>query len=159
MAIASLTNQLSQDYLRQVFEYREGALYWKHDPHKDARWNSRLAGKRAGCRQPNGYDSIYLNPNMRNGLSKSRNFGVHRLVYCWHYGENPPQIDHINGDRADNRIENLRAALPYQNAANNGGYKHNTTGCPGVRKHRDGGYEARISFAGKRHRIGSFATL
>lgn len=45
-------------------------------------------------------------------------FLAHRLVYAYHTGCWPDQIDHINGVRSDNRIENLREATSRQNAIN-----------------------------------------
>ena len=151
---------IPQGHLKEIFEYRDGHLYWKHDPHQNNVWNAQHAGKRAGYLEPRlGYVIVCINPNSRNGLDKPTNIGAHRLIYCLHNGVYPPQVDHINGDRADNRIENLRAAEGHQNAANRRKQSTNTTGVPGVRLHRDGIYEARIQFAGKRHQIGSFKTL
>ncbi|ARW58995.1 hypothetical protein HOU71_gp34 [Pectobacterium phage Clickz] len=43
---------------------------------------------------------------------------AHRVVWYLHTGEWPTQVDHINGDRRDNRIENLRAVTNQQNAFN-----------------------------------------
>jgi len=48
----------------------------------------------------------------------NRYFFAHRLIYFIATGEEPDYIDHINGDRSDNRIENLRAATNSQNMAN-----------------------------------------
>ena len=48
-----------------------------------------------------------------------RSYYIHRLVWLWFHGEFPTgQIDHINRDRLDNRIENLRDATASQNRAN-----------------------------------------
>lgn len=43
---------------------------------------------------------------------------IHRLVFLYHHGYVPEQIDHINGIRHDNRIENLREATAKQNSYN-----------------------------------------
>jgi len=150
----------SHQYLRDVFEYENGSLYWKKDDHQRKQWNAQHAGKRAGYREKlTGYESVCIAPNDRNGLDKARPFQLHRLIFCWHHGYYPEQVDHIDGNRADSRIENLRAAIPYQNAANHGPYSTNKTGCIGVRKRGNGKYEARVSFARKRHHVGSFATI
>jgi hypothetical protein len=53
-------------------------------------------------------------------------------VWLWHGRELPALIDHINGDRGDNRIENLRAATPSQNVCNTKIKSTNTSGVKGV---------------------------
>lgn len=153
----SLAQLIPEAHLREIFEYRDGALYWKFDPRRRPQWNGQFAGARAGYQEKNGYRAVYFNASERNGLKKSRPIAAHRLIFCFHHGYYPPQVDHINGDRGDDRIENLRAALAYQNAANI--ERAGPTGCPGVRRRQDGRYEVRVSFAKKRHQIGSFTTL
>lgn len=151
---------IPQDHLREIFSYENGQLFWKHDPHQRKQWNKQFAGKRAGWLNAKlGYVVVCIRPNERNGLDKVRCIGAHRLIFCLHNGHYPPQVDHINGDRSDNRIENLRAALSHQNAANRSKQSTNTTGVPGVRLHKDGHYEARVQFGKKRYQVGSFKTL
>jgi len=50
----------------------------------------------------------------------------------YHHGVVPEQLDHINRDTSDNRIENLRPANICQNARNRGLFSNNTSGCKGV---------------------------
>ena len=57
---------------------------------------------------------------------------VHRLIWMWVYGEEPEQIDHINGDRQDNRLENLRNVDPLTNQRNRTKNKNNSSGFNGV---------------------------
>ena len=58
---------------------------------------------------------------------------AHRLAWFFVYGEWPQkQIDHINGNKSDNRISNLRLATASQNLSNKGITKSNTSGYKGV---------------------------
>lgn len=43
---------------------------------------------------------------------------LHRMIYLWHHGHLPKTLDHIDGDRANNKIENLREATQQQNCLN-----------------------------------------
>jgi hypothetical protein len=77
-----------------------GRLYWLPRPF-DKRWSAQYAGREAlRTIGENGY---------RMGSVHKRNFYAHRVIWALHYGEWPASwIVHANGDRADNRIENLR---------------------------------------------------
>jgi len=61
---------------------------------------------------------------------------VHRLIFLLEYGYLPPEVDHINGDRQDNRIENLRPATRSENQCNRPALASNTSGYPGVSWHK-----------------------
>lgn len=63
---------------------------------------------------------------------KSKRYLAHRLAWFMVHGQWPAEIDHINGDKADNRIGNLREATRAQNMANAGTPSHNTSGVKGV---------------------------
>jgi hypothetical protein len=82
---------------------------------------------------------------------------VHRLAWELHYGSPPSgQIDHVNGDKLDNRIENLRIATPLENGRNK---RMNSTkvGAKGVfrARHR---WRAHIYVVGKCVELGCFDT-
>lgn len=74
-----------------------------------------------------------------------RSYLAHRMAWlCW-YGHWPSLVDHINGDRRDNRICNLREATRSQNKANSRVSKHNQSGLKGVGFHPSSGlWRARI---------------
>jgi hypothetical protein len=74
-----------------------------------ARTTGRTAGSRSGTRHPSGYRRVKW---------CGRWYREHRLVYWLHNGYMPVQVDHINGIRDDNRIENLRESTPNQNQWN-----------------------------------------
>ncbi len=68
-------------------------------------------------------------------------------------------IDHINGDKLDNRRANLRIASFSLNAQNHRLYKTSKTGISGVFKGERGKFIVYINVEGKRHHIGSFTEL
>ena len=88
-------------------------------------------------------------------------YGIHELVWLWHYGEFPTHgIDHINGNPLDNRLSNLRDVSHILNGRNQSMRKDNTTGHTGVTWHsRKGGYEVRVRTGSERKYLGRFATL
>jgi hypothetical protein len=59
-------------------------------------------------------------------------YKTHRLIYMYHYGYMPKQIDHIDGNKYNNQVENLRACLPSNNSMNIGIRKNSATGFKGV---------------------------
>lgn len=92
-----------------------------------------------------------------------KHYYEHRLVWLWHHGRFPRILDHIDRDRSNNRIENLRECHESQNAANTGPHSHNTSGYRGVYFDIDRmKWIARIRFTrnGVRHRyrIGRYDT-
>lgn len=96
----------------------DGSFFWK----KRAR--GRKASGRVGFKDPNGY--IYIRV-------LGRKYRAHKLAWFIHYGEWPEKdIDHINQDKSDNRISNLRLATPSENGCNKGIPRHNRSGVKGV---------------------------
>lgn len=149
--------QVTKSYVKATFEYRNGALYWKKSDRQTVQWNAHYAGKPAGTTDAKGYVNLQIkDPN--SGVR--RKLQAHRLIYLLHHNESPEIVDHINGNPSDNRIENLRAAEPYQNAANRKVRTDSSTGCLGVSRHRrDGTFAVQIMFAKTRHWIGTFQNL
>jgi hypothetical protein len=124
--------------------YRDGRVYWAvsgHGPPKK--------GSRAGSISPvHGYRSITL-----SGSS----YYEHRIVYFMHNGCLPQNIDHINGDRSDNRIENLRKATQRQNCQNQIIPKNNKSGHKNVAwNKKEGRWSVRICIDGVRKFFGYY---
>jgi hypothetical protein len=88
------------------------------------------------------------------------NHRAHRLAWLFVYGVMPTAgLDHINGDRTDNRIQNLREATPAQNAANHKMLITNTSGFRGVRWNaKDRKWTAGAKHMRKYHYLGRFST-
>lgn len=84
---------------------------------------------------------------------------VHRLVIEAFAGAAPGMVtDHINGDRTDNRLANLRAATSSQNGMNKGLLAHSTTGFKGVTfYHRDRNWRAYIKVDRRQRHLGYYA--
>ena len=85
----------------------------------------------------------------------------HRLAWLMHYGSWPQgEIDHINGDRQDNRISNLRVCTHQQNNHNQPLRKTNTSGVKGVHFNRKANkWHAQICLNYKIHHVGLFKDL
>lgn len=81
-----------------------------------------------------------------------KRYYAHRLVWLYIHGEMPDYIDHINGDRQDNRLVNLRKSTMSQNQANRKELVR------GIEKHGRK-YRARIEVRGDRVELGSFETI
>ena len=133
--------------LHEMFEYRDGALYWKK-----RKWADKKVGKRAGHMHTDGYRRVNV-----KGI---RNQREHRVIFMMHHGYLPKQIDHINGIRDDNRIENLRAADNFTNSQNAKRLCTNTSGVKGVCFDKAVmKWKARIYINGKRKTIGYYDNL
>lgn len=122
---------ISKGDLQKAFSYREGKLYWKGDRYNGA--NLKSLCSRDG-------DELFSTKTLNNYLTtcilsySKHNILYHRLVYEYFNGKIPQgmEIDHINGDRSDNRIENLRLVTKDTNCRNNKLSCANTTGKTGV---------------------------
>ena len=115
-----MRGQLPPEYVAELIRYdaTSGHFFWR----KPRPFCS--AGKRAGTTTRYGYEAIAL---------EGRKYLAHRLAWLLTYGAMPDgEIDHINGDRRDNRILNLRLATPSQNQANKLMRSDNTSGVKGV---------------------------
>jgi hypothetical protein len=88
-----------------------------------------------------------------------RPYQEHRVAWFLHYGVWPEgMVDHINGDKSDNRIENLRLADARSNARNSRKRKNNKSGKKGVLAAENGRWHAQIRADGQPLYLGTFDT-
>lgn len=139
--------EMKQARVRELFDYREdGALIWKVSA------SQMRPGDVAGClsKRNGGYVVVRFDGVLRL---------AHRIIFLWHHGYLPVQVDHRDHDRSNNRIGNLRAADNGNNMRNRGAQANNTSGYKGVSLHKPTGrWVAMISYGGKQRYLGLYDT-
>ena len=132
-----------QARLHELFEYQDGKLI-----NRLHRLNQMPSGSVAGHVTKKGYTNIRVDGRM---------YKAHRLIFLYHHGYIPEIIDHIDCDRENNRIENLRACTKSQNGMNRAG----AYGKSGVRNvyQRGGKFQVHIRREGATHYFGTFETV
>jgi len=114
-------NDITREEVLQVIEpnFETGKLYWK-----TRRGGAAIKGGEAGSSTNDGYVKVHLN---------KKSYPAHRLMWLLYHGEHPENfVDHINGDRSDNRICNLRIVTKAENAKNRRATKGSKSGLNGV---------------------------
>ena len=135
--------QPTQEQVKKLFDYhQDGYLVWAVN-----RRRGRI-GNKVGIVHPNGYFRTMVNGKFQSN---------HRITFLWHYGYLPEYVDHIDGDKLNNKVENLRPVNAKQNqqnsklsSRNSSGYK-NVTFCPQTRK-----WAVKIGVNGKQKTIGRY---
>ena len=147
------------NYLHTCFTYNNGDLIWKSRPRShfntDKGMNQSNAvhlGKSAIMDARTGYKRVIL-----NGV----NYLAHRLIWAMFNPDDDIsilEIDHINGVRIDNRIENLRSGTHRQNQYNLRHKPNSILKLKGVSQNPNGRYYTRIRINGICKNIGTFDT-
>lgn len=135
---------LEQGLLRQLLYYDpvSGLFTWMV-----ARPN-RPIGSQAGYLSAKGYRIICV-----DGVQ----YKAHRLAWLYMTGVWPnDQVDHLDGDKDNNRWVNLRSASTQENCCNRVAHCTNTTGFKGVTKKGEGRFIAQIMVRGQKLHLGSF---
>lgn len=152
--------RLTSARLKQVLRYdpATGEFAWLDRPEAEFKtrqgylaWRRTCWGKEPGTVRRDGYRRICIDCD---------NHWAHRLAWLYTHGDWPKgAIDHINGNPADNRIENLRDIPRGENQKNMSLSKANNSGVVGVQFSRKyGTWKAVISHLGRNIHLGSFAT-
>lgn len=136
---------MDQKTALSLFDYRDGALYWR------VCLNSRAPiGSEAGT---------YSKANNRKTVRVyNKIYYTHRIIYLMHHGYLPAQIDHIDTNKHNNRIENLRAATPAQNQRNKAIPHNNTSGHKNI-SWKNGKWVVELKLDGKSKYFGRFDDL
>ena len=150
---------IDPELLRELIDYNPetGAMTWLERPESMfprerlfKMWNTRYANTPA---------LNYLNHHgYLVGWILGRRYQSHRVAWAIHYGEWPDgQIDHINHDRSDNRITNLRVVTNQENHKNMSHRCDNTSGVVGVYWYkRTKKWKAEIRVSGRCIHLGYF---
>jgi len=140
-----MVNTLTQEYLNEVFQYKNGLLYWKIDKKKTK------PGQLAGRTKTNGYCEVRLDGKLH---------GTHRIIFMMIHGYMPKIVDHIDGNPSNNKIKNLREASHAQNMRNSQRRKDNTSGFKGVYFDKENcNWVAQCVFNKKKFYLGSFKDI
>lgn len=97
-----------------------------------------------------GYPRIRIN---------KKQYMAHRLAWLYVYGYMPNLIDHIDGNKSNNVISNLRECNKRQNALNRTAPKNSQSGVKGVRKIYSNKYVSRACVNGEQYHLGTFKTI
>ena len=109
---------INKEILNELFTYNDGLLYWKKKVSDKV-----CVGSPVGSIKNDGY--------LRTKINRI-DYSNHRIIFMMHHGYLPKILDHIDGNRLNNKIENLRAASPNENLYNSKKSVINTTGKKGV---------------------------
>lgn len=127
--------------LRELFDYNSDGTFTRRT--SSNRWRAGLLVR--GSIRSDGYLTVF---------AKGKPVLFHRAVYIWHYGKIKKEIDHINGLRHDNRIENLREVGRSENLCNLHNKPFNRTGFKNLRFRR-GRWVGQVSFKRQKFEVSS----
>ena len=144
--MADRIKHITQERLKELFELTDKGLVWK-----TSRIGASTIGKGSYIHKSTGYKLLKVD---------YRQYREHRLVWLYVHGTLPKMLDHIDGDKTNNDINNLRKSTQSQNMHNMTLSSHNTSGVKGVSwNKRAQKWRARIKLKGKEIHIGNFVTL
>lgn len=113
--------ELTQEILKSIFDYKDGFLYWKVKVS-----DKIIIGEKAGCEFNSQGGNYYYIQFYKKRYKSSR------LIFFWHNGYFPKNVDHIDRNTLNDKIENLRAATDQENTFNSGSTKNSTSKYKGV---------------------------
>lgn len=139
-------NTLTQERLKTLLHYDPDTGVFTY---ACARPKVRVGAEAGHTHAGHGYRQIKIDGKL---------YLAHRLAWLYVYGEWPTELlDHVNRNRVDNRLCNLRSSDKYLNRQNTGTPVNSTSGAKGVTWNRTlEKWHARISLKGRRYHVGWF---
>lgn len=135
-------------WFRENLYLKNDVLIWGESVGTTRRRSTAYLNKPAGTVSPRGYIQV------RMGKDK---FMAHRIIWAMHHNSWPSGvIDHINGDKLDNRLCNLRDTDQLHNCKNASKYNRGQNLPTGVHLDKSGRYRAQIQIDGKKMYLGAF---
>lgn len=145
------------EVLRELIDYNPdtGKMFWRHrdrkwfnSNHEFPRWNTRYAGKEC---------FNYVNAGYMRSKIFGKDYAAHRVAWALYHGAWPAgMIDHIDGNRQNNRAANLRVVSPLENSRNASMGPRNKSGQLGVSQNPARRWVASIKNAGRHIHLGTF---
>jgi hypothetical protein len=148
-SIGHLIECFNYDPMTGRLSWRERPVTHFKDEHSWRVTNCKYAGKEIAGADEKGYLRVPIH---------GKNYRVHRVCFAIYHGRWPDkQVDHIDGDKANNKIGNLREATNSQNQMNRGAAVNNTSGYKGVHFNKAAKkWHAQIRKKGKNIYLGVF---
>jgi hypothetical protein len=138
--------ELSPDNIREIFNYKDGLLFWKIRPSHNVQIGDIAGSIGQKNKKPR-----------RVVAYKNKDYLVARLIFCYHKGYFPKGVDHEDRNPLNDKIENLRECDQSQNIANSSSRKNSTSKYLGVHYYnRDRVWIASITKNGNHIVIGRY---
>lgn len=154
------------EFLSQCYGFQpDGSLYWRDRPKNHFQteqawlsWNTRCFGKAIGSLDKQGYVQVALHCN-----GKVQRLHAHRIIMSLHLKRDLKRteiVDHINQNRSDNRLQNLRLVDHSVNALNTPPRSNNTSGHKNISWCKQKGkWQVSCVLGGNRKHVGFYTEL
>ena len=137
---------IDKSLLNELFRYEDGNLFWK----KSTGFPKQIAGFEVNDYNSHNYKRVTVN---------GKRYKVHQIIFMMHHGYIPLVIDHIDRNRLNNKIENLRPCTWAQNSQNSL-HKKGVTNVKNVNYRKDlKKYQVKMNVNGERKHFGYYFDL